>query len=283
MGKLDGKVALVTGAARGQGRSHALTLAAEGADIIAFDICANIPTNFYDLASQADLDRTAAEVEGLGRRVVATVLDVRDWAAVRAAVDAGVAALGRLDVVVANAGISPLGNPDPASFVDSFDVNLVGISNVMGAALSHVPDGASLIATGSVVAFDGTGTAKRGPGGVGYALAKQLAAQYMSELARVLAPRMIRANVIHPANCNTEMLHSEQVYRAFCPDIEHPTREDAMKAFPRMNTFPIPWSEPSDVSAAVLFLASDDSRLITGAQLRVDAGAFYRFENPTRL
>ena len=283
MGKLAGKVALVTGAARGQGRSHCLTLAAEGADIIAFDICANIPSTPYPLATKADLSRTADDVTALGRRVHRAVVDVRDYVGVRTATDAAVRALGRLDIVVANAGISPLGNPDLGSFVDSFDVNLTGISNVMGAALPHVPDGASLIATGSVVAFDGTGTATRGPGGVAYAMAKQMAAQYMSELARVCAPRMIRANVIHPSNCNTEMLHSEAVYRAFVPDTEHPTREQAIAAFPRMHTFPIPWSEPSDISAAVLFLASDDSRLITGAQLRVDAGAYYRFANPTPL
>lgn len=283
MGKLDGKVALVTGAARGQGRSHCLTLAAEGADIIAFDICADIASTPYALATKADLDRTVTDVEALGRRVESAVVDVRDWAGVRSATDNGVRALGGLDIVVANAGISPLGNPSLAAFVDTFDVNLAGISNVIGAALPNVPDGASLIAIGSVVAFDGTGTRNRGPGGVAYAMAKTMASQYMSEVARVVAPRMIRANVIHPSNTNTDMLHSEAVYRAFVPGVEHPTREQAIHAFPRMHTFPIPWSEPSDISAAVLFLASDDSRLITGAQLRVDAGAYYRFANPTPL
>src|ERR1700682_6095198 len=157
MGRVAGKVALISGAARGQGRSHARMLAAEGADIIAIDLCEDIETNEYPLARPEDLDETARLVEKEGQRVFTEIADVRDRAALSAAIDRGVAELGRLDIVVANAGICPLtaGLP-PQAFVDAVDVDLVGVMNLIHASMKHLHDGASLIATGSVAAFMAT-------------------------------------------------------------------------------------------------------------------------------
>jgi SDR family mycofactocin-dependent oxidoreductase len=280
MGRVAGKVALISGAARGQGRSHARTLAAEGADIIAVDICADISTNEYPLARPEDLDETARLVEKEGRRAHTEIADVRDRAALAAAIDRGVTELGRLDIVVANAGICPLtaGLP-PQAFVDAVDVDLVGVLNLVHAGMKHLSEGASIIATGSVAAFMAsmnTGGIDGGPGGAGYAFAKQVVAHYVNDLALALAPNKIRVNAIHPTNCNTDMLHSPPMYRAFRPDLQEPTREDAEVVFPVIQGMPIPYVEPEDISEAVLFLASDAARYITGQQLRVDAGGFLK-------
>ncbi|HEY2084929.1 MAG TPA: mycofactocin-coupled SDR family oxidoreductase [Mycobacterium sp.] len=276
MGRVDGKVVLISGAARGQGRSHARLLAAEGADIIAIDLCADIDTNEYPLARLEDLEETARLVEKEGRRAHIAVADVRDRAALSAAIDSGVAELGRLDVVVANAGIAPLtpGLP-PQAFVDAVDVDLVGVLNLVHASIRYLDAGASIIATGSLAAYLASQTAggmDLGPGGGGYAFAKQVVAHYVNDLALQLAPSNIRVNAIHPTNVNTDMLQSPPMYRAFRPDLQNPTRADAELAFPVMNGMPIPYIEPEDVSEAVLFLASDAARYITGQQLRVDAG-----------
>jgi SDR family mycofactocin-dependent oxidoreductase len=276
MGRVEGKVVLISGAARGQGRSHARLLAAEGADIIAVDLCEDIETNEYPLARPEDLDETARLVEKEGRRAHTTIVDVRDRAALSAAIDRGVAELGRLDVVVANAGIAPLtpGLP-PQAFVDAVDVDLVGVLNLVHASVKHLSAGASIIATGSLAAYiasQNAGGMDLGAGGGGYAFAKQVVAHYVNDLARQLAPVNIRVNAIHPTNVNTDMLHSAPMYRAFRPDLESPTRADAELAFPVMNGMPTPYIEPEDVSEAVLFLASDAARYVTGQQLRVDAG-----------
>lgn len=280
MGGVTGKVALISGAARGQGRSHARMLAAEGADIIAVDLCADIETNEYPLARPEDLDETARLVEKEGQRAFAAIADVRDRAALSEAIDRGVAELGRLDVVVANAGICPLtaGLP-PQAFADAVDVDLVGVINLVHASLKHLQAGASIIVTGSVAAFMAsmnTGGIDGGPGGAGYAFAKQVVAQYVNDFALQLAPKFIRMNAIHPTNCNTDMLHSPPMYRAFRPDLPNPTRDDAELSFPVIQAMPIPYVEPVDISEAVVFLASDAARYITGQQLRVDAGGFLK-------
>ena len=274
-GRLEGKVAFITGVARGQGRSHAVRFAEEGADIIGIDLCADVPNVPYPMASQADLDETVALVEKFDRRMVAYVGDVADRKAVQAAVDAGVAELGHLDVVLANAGICALGDYPPEAYFQAIDTLLVGVFNAVSCSYPHLQDGASIIATGSVAALipgatDGPST---GPGGRGYSYAKRSIAQYVRELALVLAPRMIRVNALHPTNCNTDLLHNEPMYKLFRPDLESPTREEAEVAFPAMQAFPIPYVEPQDISNAALFLASDESRYVTGLQLRVDAGS----------
>lgn len=274
-GRLDGKVAFITGVARGQGRSHAVRLAEEGADIIGIDICADVPNMPYSMASRADLDETVAMVEKLDRRMVAHVADVVDRSAVQAAVDDGVAQLGRLDVVVANAGVCALGDFPLETFIQSVDILLGGVMNAVACAYPHLPDGSSIIATGSVAALipgasDGPSA---GPGGRGYSFAKRTIARYVRELSLVLAPRMIRVNAVHPTNVDTDLLHNPPMYQLFRPDLEEPTREEAEAAFPAMQAMPIPYIEPRDVSNAVVFLASDESRYVTGLQLRVDAGS----------
>jgi SDR family mycofactocin-dependent oxidoreductase len=283
MGRVEGKVAFISGAARGQGRSHAVRLAEEGADIIAVDICKDISTNLYALATPEDLAETVRQVEKYGRRIIAIEADVRDRAQVAAAMERGIAELGKLDVVVANAGIMPMGGePKLQAWTDVVDTNFLGVVNVVHAALPLLPDGASIIATGSAAAFmTGLGIAQPGvdPGGSGYSYSKRMISEFIHEIARQVAPRMIRANVVHPTNCNTEMLNSDPMYRAFRPDLENPTREDALPAFPAQNALPIPYVEPEDISNAVVWLASEESRYVTGLQVRVDAGSYLKFHD----
>ena len=283
MGRVQDKVVLITGAARGQGRSHAVKLAEEGADIILFDICHDIDTNAYPLATPHDLTEAGLEVEKTGRRAVTAEVDVRDRAAVTRELANAVAELGgHLDVVVANAGICPLGNDVPiAGFVDAFDVDFVGVVNTVHAALPYLKSGASIITTGSIAGLiagnQPAAGGPVGPGGAGYSFAKQLVDSYTRILAGQLAPMSIRVNVVHPSNCNTGMLNSDPMYKQFRPDLEHPTREDALPVFPLMQAMPVPYVEPEDVSAVVCFLASDESRYVTGSQFKVDAGAMLKF------
>lgn len=277
MGRVQDKVAFITGAARGQGRSHAVHLAEEGADIIAVDICADIASNEYPLARPEDLDETVRLVEKTGRRVVAIQADVRDRAALADGVGLGVAELGRLDVVVANAGICPLGEGLPVeAFVDAVDVDLVGVINTVHVALPHLSAGASIIMTGSVAGLlssAASGSGPQGLGGAGYNLAKRVIVEYSTTLAVKLAPKSIRVNAVHPSNCNTDMLQSEPMYKTFRPDLANPSVEEAVEGFRTMQAMPIAWVEPSDISYAVVYLASDESRYVTGMQLRVDGGA----------
>ena len=287
MGRVADKVAVISGAARGQGRSHAQMLAAEGADIIAIDLCEDIETNEYPLSRPADLDETVALVEKEGRRAHPVIADVRDRAALSAGIDEGVAALGGLDIVVANAGIAPLtsGLP-PQAFVDAVDVDLIGVLNLVHASLKHLHTGASIIATGSLAAhlaaLNSAGGMRTGadggevPGGAGYAFAKQVVAHYVNDLALQLAQHSIRVNAIHPTNVNTDMLHSPPMYRIFRPDLPDPSRQDAEATFGLLNAMPIPYIEPQDVSEVVVFLASDAARYVTGQQIRVDAGGFLK-------
>jgi SDR family mycofactocin-dependent oxidoreductase len=278
MGRVEGKVIFITGAARGQGRAHALRLAEEGADIIGIDICADIASNGYPLATSADLEETAALVEKLGRRMVSATADVRDPAAVKAAVDAGVAELGRLDGVVAQAGICPLGNADPQAFLDVMNVCIGGVMNTVTAALPHLSDGASVVATGSLAALlsGSTDNPAMGAGGLGYSLAKRMIAQYVNDLAIVLAPRRIRVNGFHPGNTNTDMLHSDNMYKVFRPDLPAPARADAELTFPMMHAMPVGYIEVEDAANMVLFLMSDESRYVTGTQMRVDLGGYVK-------
>jgi SDR family mycofactocin-dependent oxidoreductase len=279
MNRLTGKVAVITGAARGQGRSHAVHLADEGADIIALDICSDIASNEYPLATMADLDETAKLVEKSGRRVVAAQVDVRDRGALKKALDDAVTELGGLHVVVANAGICPQGNHIPfRGFIDAFDVDFVGVVNTVHLALDHLTAGGSVIVTGSIAGLVdqkdlATGGGPQGPGGAGYGMAKKMVRDYTKALALTLAPQNIRVNTVHPTSVNTDMLHNQPMYRVFRPDLTEPTREDAEIVFPILQAMPIPYIEPEDVSHAVVYLASDESRFVTGQQLFIDGGA----------
>jgi len=275
MNRVAGKVVLITGAARGQGRSHAVRLAAEGADIIAVDGCDDIGSVGYPLATVDDLDETVRLVEKEGRRAVSIRCDVRDRQQLTASVNDAVAELGHLDVVIANAGIAPLSTRASEGFVDAVDVNLVGAINTISACVEHLRAGASIIAIGSFAAFSNT-VSTRTAGAAGYTFSKKALAHYVNDLAVQLAPLSIRANVVHPTNVNTDMLHSRPVYEQFLPEVENPTRQAAEAAFPVLQALPIPWVEPEDVSNAVVYLASDESRFVTGVQMRVDGGALVK-------
>jgi len=278
MGKLEGKVAFITGAARGQGRSHAVRLAEEGADIIAVDLCAPISSMNYPNASPEDLDQTVKEVEATGRKIIARIGDVRLREQLKEIMDEGIAAFGHVDVIVANAGICP-GRDETlcGGFVDATDVDLIGAMNTVAVALPHLQAGASVIVTGSTAGMmKGTTEMMGNSGGVGYSWAKQTVARYVEVLALQLASSMIRMNGIHPTNCDTDLLHNIDVYRAFRPDLENPKREDVMDSLPLMQAMPIPYIDPQDVSHLVAFLASDESRYITGLNIRLDAGAMLK-------
>lgn len=281
MGRVEGKVAFITGAARGQGRSHAVKLASEGADIIAVDLCHNVDSITYAMATPEDLEETARLVEKEGRRIVTVQADVRIAEQMRAAVKQGIDELGKIDIVVAQAGVAGMrGEPQVAAWSDTVDINLVGTINAVQAALPHLNEGASIIATGSTAALmDVSKVDQPGKdlGGAAYVFSKRALSQFIHDLATHLAPSGIRANVLHPTNCNTDMLQSETMYKSFRPDLEHPTRADAEPAFGVQQAMRIPFIEPEDSSNMVLFLASDESRYVTGMQMRVDGGGYLKW------
>jgi SDR family mycofactocin-dependent oxidoreductase len=281
VGRVQGKVAFVTGAARGQGRSHAVRLAEEGADIIAVDRCEDFATVGYPMATPEDLEETAHFVEKTGQRVVTAKVDVADAGQLREALDSGVAELGKLDIVVTAAGIAGMkGSANMAAWIDVMNTNLIGTINAIQVALPHLVEGAAIVATGSTAALmdvaknDNPGA---DPGGAAYLHSKRLLSQYVHSLAAELAPLGIRANVVHPTNTNTPMLQSAPMYKSFRPDLENPTQADAEPVFYVQQAMKIPWVEPEDISNMVLFLASDEARYITGTQQRVDGGGYLKW------
>ncbi len=274
MGKLDGKVAFVTGAARGQGRSHALRMAQEGADIIAIDIAEQMDTVPYGMPSQADLDETVRQIEELDRRIIATKADVRDYDAVKGAVDDGVAQLGRLDIVACNAGIFTAGTMEELTneqWDQMIDTNLKGVWHSVKPAIPHLRSagGGSIIITSSVAGLKGY------PNFGHYVATKHGVVGLMRTLALELAADMIRVNSIHPTSVDTEMIQNKMVYDIFGPDLDENdrTRDNLAERFQSLNALPIPWIEAVDISNALVFLASDDARYITGVTLPVDAGS----------
>lgn len=282
-GRVAGKVAFITGAARGQGRSHAVRLAEEGADIVAIDICEDIDSLGYPLARPEDLDETARMVEKTGQGIVIAQADVREPAQLRKALDSGISEFGKVDIVVAQAGIAGMkGEPPMQAWCDVIGTNLIGTINAIQVALPHLKEGASIIATGSTAALmniTGNPDPGKDPGGMAYMHAKRALSAYVHDLAAELAPRGIRANVVHPTNCNTDMLHSGPMYKSFRPDLADPKREDAEPVFYVQQAMQVPWVEPDDISNAVLWLASEESRYVTGTQLRIDAGGYLKWYN----
>jgi SDR family mycofactocin-dependent oxidoreductase len=273
MGRVEGKVAFITGAARGQGRSHAIRLAQEGADIIAIDLTSQISTVPYGLSTPDDLAETVRLIEALDRRIVATQADVRDFGAVKAALDDGVAQLGRLDIVSANAGIASFAPADELTeeqWQDMIGVNLTGVWHATKAATPHLraAGGGSMILTSSALGLKGIANSAH------YVAAKHGIVGLMRTLALELAPDWIRVNSVHPTMVNTDMIQNESTYALFAPDLapEERTREALAPRFQTLNALAIPWVEPVDISNAVLFLASDEARYITGVTLPVDAG-----------
>jgi SDR family mycofactocin-dependent oxidoreductase len=281
VGRVEGKVAFVTGAARGQGRSHAVRLAEEGANIIAVDICADIDSIGYSLATPEDLEETAQFIEKTGQRAFTAQADVREAGQLREALENGIAEFGGLDIVVAQAGIAGMkGEPPLQAWIDVINTNLIGTINAINVALPHLKEGGSIIATGSTAALMDTSKKDNpgnDPGGMAYVHSKRALSNYVHDLATELSARGIRANVVHPTNCNTNMLQSEPMYRSFRPDLEHPQQADAEPVFYVQQAMKVPWVEPEDISNAVLWLASDEARFVTGAQLRVDAGGYLKW------
>jgi SDR family mycofactocin-dependent oxidoreductase len=272
-GRVEGKVAFITGAARGQGRSHALRLAQEGADIIAVDICEPVPYEVSAATTEDDLAETVRQVEALGRRIVARKADVRDYDVLRSALEQGVAELGALDIVSANAGVVGTPTATDALTEDEWrtmiDINLSGVWHTVKAAIPHLKaggNGGSIILTSSVAGIRGYANMAH------YVSAKHAVVGLTRTLAIELAPESIRVNSVHPTQVDTDMIHNQPIYDLFAGK-PGATREEFAEASSRLQLLPVPWVEPIDISNAVLFLASDEARFITGTALVVDAGS----------
>ena len=276
-GRVEGKVAFVSGAARGQGRGHAVRLAQEGADIIAIDICKPVDNVVYPAATPADLAETADLVKGYDRRIVTAEVDVRDYDALKAAVDSGVAQLGRLDIIVPNAGIGNGGNKlhkiRENIWQDMIDINLSGVWKTVKAGVPHIlagERGGSIVLTGSVGAHKALAHTGH------YIAAKHGVVGLMRAFAVELGPHRIRVNSVHPSQVNTPMTMNDATFKLFRPDLENPGPDDFAPFSQMTHTLPVPWVEAVDISNAVLFLASDESRYVTGVSLPVDAGALLK-------
>ena len=263
-GALAGKTAFITGAARGQGRAHAVKLASEGADIIAVDLCDQIASVPYPLATPEDLADTVELVEQTGSRIVAVQADVRDREALKSALRLGTEQLGdRLDIVIANAGIAPMA--DAGAWQDVIDVNLTGVYHTVDVAMKPMikfGNGGAIVLTSSVMGLVGVGTPIAGS--VGYAAAKHGIVGLMRTLANALAPMSIRVNTIHPTAVSTMMALN-------------PAMTEFLKNYPQggphlQNPMPVEMIAPDDVSAAIAFLVSDEAKYITGVTFPVDAG-----------
>jgi SDR family mycofactocin-dependent oxidoreductase len=259
-GLLD-KVVVVTGAARGTGRTHCARFADEGADVIALDVP----------AAADELRDTAREVEIRGRRCATGLADVSDLEALMTAIDTGVAELGRLDIVVANAGIHIPGVPswelDPQVWQRTIDINLTGVWHTVKAGVPHIGDqGGSVVIISSTNGIRGTANTAH------YTASKHAVVGLARTLANELGPRGIRVNTIHPGPVATPMVLNEEMFRRLRPDLDNPTAADAAEVLMARNLLPVPWVETVDVANAVVFLASDEARYITGTQLVVDAG-----------
>lgn len=260
MSRLEGLRVLVTGAAGGMGRSHCERLADEGASVIALDV----------VQAKSELEETAQAVRERGGVAVTGVADIRDFEDLAAVVADCVAGLGGLDVVVANAGVYDTPGPswtvDPAVWNRSLDVNLTGAWHTVKACVPHFGDGGSVVLVSSTAGIKGIAGASH------YSAAKHAVVGLARTLANELGAEGIRVNSVHPGSVRTPMIINERVFANLCPDIENPTEADAAAVLSARNLLPVPWVDPVDVSNAVLFLASVESRYMTGCQLVVDAG-----------
>jgi SDR family mycofactocin-dependent oxidoreductase len=274
--RLRGKVALITGAARGQGRSHAVRLAEEGADIVAIDIVAPISTAYYPPAVPADLQLTAKLAEGEGVRVLTAEADVRDQAALDGVAQRALAAFGHIDIVVANAGTAshaPAWELSDDQWQNVVDVNLTGVWRTVKACVPAMiarGQGGAVVLTSSLAGLHGYGNI------ASYVAAKHGVNGLMRTLANELGPHNIRVNSVCPGLINTDMMMNDATYAMFRPDVAAPTLEDAREVFRTMQLLPLDWLEPRDVSNAIAFLVSDEARAITGVALPVDGGQLSR-------
>jgi SDR family mycofactocin-dependent oxidoreductase len=274
MARLEGKVAFITGAARGQGRAHAVRFAEEGADVVAVDALADVGSVGYPMATREDLDETVRQVEQRGRRIVARQADVRDGPGLQQVLDDAVAELGRLDVVVANAGVAsfaPAEDISDAMWDDMIDINLSGVFRTVRAAIPHLKrtgDGGAVVLIGSVGGLRGIANIAH------YSAAKFGLVGLMKVLALELAGHRIRVNVVHPTNVDTRMIHNDSLYGLLFPDRDPATvtREEAWEVMSAMPVLPVGWVDTADVTEALLYLVTDSGRYVTGIELPVDAG-----------
>jgi SDR family mycofactocin-dependent oxidoreductase len=274
--RLDGKIAFITGAARGQGRTHAVRLAQEGADIVAVDLCRQQANLDYTSGTPEDLEETVRLVEKEGRRIIARAADVRDQASLDVVVDEALREFGGIDILVSNAGISNQGSVvglTDQQWEDILGTNLVGAWHSCRAVLpSMIERGAG----GSVIFVSSTVGLRGAPGQAHYSASKHGMQGLMLSLANEVGQHNIRVNSVNPGAVNTEMAINESLLKMFLPDIENPTPADAADLFSNLTLLPIPWVEPEDVSNAVLWLASDEARFVTGAAIPVDGGQLAR-------
>lgn len=272
MGQLKGKVAFITGAARGQGRSHAVRLAAEGADIVAVDACTDIASLEYGMANEEDLQETVRLVESLDRRILSRRVDVRDQIGLNQAAADAMDAFGRIDIVSANAGVcgcKPTLDLLDDEWQDMLDINLTGVWRTVKATAPHIiagGRGGSIVLTSSAVTFKGSANVAH------YNASKSGVEGLMKTLANEFGQHKIRVNTVHPGNVGTAMLFSDSTLRVFSPDKDNPTIEDLRERARGRNPLDTAWVEPEDISNAVFFLASDQSRFVTGVSLPVDCG-----------
>ncbi len=270
--RFEGKVAFVTGAARGQGRSHAVRLAQEGADIIAVDICEQVSSVNYPMSRPEDLDETVRQVEALDRRVVSQIADVRDQAALEAAAARGVADLGHIDIVLANAGIStvaPVLELGPGAIHEMLDINLGGVLNTVKAAARPMVDAGN----GGAIVLTSSFCGLRGNPNVGhYTAAKHGVIGAMKTMANELGPHKIRVNAVCPGIVWTPMVDNQEFFDLFCPDIDRPTKDNVALVSRALTALDVPWVEASDITNAVAWLVSDEARYVTGVALAVDSG-----------
>ena len=273
MGELDGKVAFISGAARGQGRSHAVTLARAGAKIIGFDLCGQIDTVPFDMATPDDLALTQKLVAEVGGEMVAVEADVRDQAAVDAALVEGLEAFGRVDIVLGNAGI--INNYrrtwliDDIDFRNVIDVNLVGVWHTVKAAVPRMieqGDGGAIVLTGSTASVSGI------PNLAPYVASKHAVLGIMRTLAKELGRFKIRVNAVMPGNCNTPMFDNEGIHELYVPDTENFSRETFLARAASMTPMRNPYVEPEDISNAILWLVGPAGHLVSGVTLPVDGG-----------
>jgi SDR family mycofactocin-dependent oxidoreductase len=265
MGTLEGKVAFITGAARGQGRAHAVKLASEGAEVIAVDLCGQLASVPYPMSTDDDLAATVKLVEDTGARIVAREADVRDRDSLSKALQAGVDRFGHLDIVVANAGIAPMAAGHDG-WHDAIDVNLTGVYHTVDVAAPIMLEqgtGGAIVLTSSAAGLVGIGGGD--PGGIGYAAAKHGVVGLMRVYANVLAPHNIRVNSIHPSAVRTPMIDNEFIRQW--------AEQQVCEAHVDMgNALPVQYAEPDDIANAVAWLVSDAARYVTGVTLPVDAG-----------
>ena len=276
MGKLDGKVAFITGAARGQGRSHAVELARQGADIAVVDRCAALATVTYPLATPDDLTETARLVEAEGGRCVTGQADVRDLGAMIAFVDGVVEELGSVDILVANAGVSTMCSIfdlDADGWSETLDTNLTGVFNALRAAAPHM----RRQRWGRMVTVSSMMGRSSNPLISAYCASKWGVIGLTKSVAKEMAHSNVTVNAIAPGNISTDMIHNDTLYRLMRPDLEQPGADDVAGVMASLHVQPVPWLEAEEITSALVFLCSEGARHITGSVIDVDAGASARF------